>query len=157
MGSGEDYQLLTSQTPQEATVSHTMEGFSSIRRFLGIGVRSFRSRPDKRILRRTSPCGETTLIYKAEHEGKTLMGLIPVDALGEPLINFYNPPSTIPIVLYNLHYTADPDLFPPPLNHNCPQCQRDYESFHTRLTYRDSLTGQLDATIHTTTDHTNVT
>ena len=84
------------------------------------------------------------------------MGLIPVNTLGEPLINFYNPPSTIPILLHNLHYTANPDLFPPPLNHNCPQCRHSYESFYARFAYQNPTTGQLDSAMHTTTSSTNV-
>jgi hypothetical protein len=83
-------------------------------------------------------------------------GMVPTNALGEPLINFYNPPSMIPIHFHNSHYTADPDLFPPPLNYNCPQCQRNHESLHAQHTHRDFATSQLTTAIHTTTNHIDI-
>ena len=68
----------------------------------------------------------------------------------EPLINFYNPPSTTPVRSENSHYTADPSLFPPPTHHlHCPHCRALNESLVTRLSHRDPMVDHITTSVHT--------
>ena len=69
----------------------------------------------------------------------------------EPLINFYNPPSTTPVRSNNSHYTADPSLFPLPTHHlHCPHCHSQDESLVTRFPYRNPANGRTATSTHTT-------
>ena len=82
--------------------------------------------------------------------------MTPTNIQGELLINFYNPPSTIPILLHGSHYIADPNIFPLPLNHDCPQCRSHYKSFHTHITHGNPVTSQLPSSIHATSAQTTI-
>ena len=66
----------------------------------------------------------------------------------ESLINFYNPPSIIPVRTNNSHYTADPPIFPLPTHQlHCPHCRN--ESLFARFPHRDPAVGSPATTIHT--------
>ena len=62
MGSGKDHQFPTPRTIQEAPIPRSMERVPTVRRFLGSRVGSFRSRPDRRLLRHPLPRSSATVI-----------------------------------------------------------------------------------------------
>ena len=74
-----------------------------------------------------------------------------MNSSGEPLINFYNPPSTTPVCSKTSHYTADPFLFPLPTHHlHCPHCRNQNESLVTRFPHRNPTSDGIATPIHTT-------
>ena len=65
----------------------------------------------------------------------------------ESFINFYNPPSTIPVRIDNSHYTADPLTFPFSTHQfHCPHCRN--ESLFTRFSHRDPAISSPTTAVH---------
>ena len=76
----------------------------------------------------------------------------------ESLINFYNPPSKIPVLLGTSHYTADPQLFPLPAhNLHCPHCRSQNESLISQFPHRNPAIDRPTASLHATSPDYTVT